>query len=244
MDFKMNLKSFMQKKIKQDGFYPGIVSFLFSTSFLRRRDLLNSIKNNSKYIGGHVLDVGSGDKPYQQLFKYKKYVGLDTEKSGHDHKEETIDVLYDGKNFPFKEASFDSILSFEVLEHVEDLDLMISEMARVLKKNGKLLITTPFIWNLHEEPYDFRRLTPYGLINIFEKNNFKIKKIEKISNDYSIIFQIMQLYLQEGTFHKNYLTRIFITPIICFYNLLGILSKIFPKTEKIYGGNLIVATKK
>jgi len=199
---------------------------LFSTSFLRRRDLLNSIKNNSKYIGGHVLDVGSGDKPYQRLFKYKKYVGLDTEKSGHDHKEETIDVLYDGKNFPFKEASFDSILSFEVLEHVEDLDLIISEMARVLKKNGKLLITTPFIWN------------------IFEKNNFKIKKIEKISNDYSIIFQIMQLYLQEGTFHKNYLTRIFITPIICFYNLLGILSKIFPKTEKIYGGNLIVATKK
>jgi len=53
-------------------------------------------------MNGIMLDFGCGSKPYKELFSVDKYIGLDIEKSGHNHKEEPIDFYYDGKTIPFK----------------------------------------------------------------------------------------------------------------------------------------------
>ena len=63
-----------------------------------------------------MLDFGCGSKPYKNLFKVKEYVGLDTEESGHNHRNEEIDVLYNGKQIPFVDNSFDSLFSSQVFK--------------------------------------------------------------------------------------------------------------------------------
>lgn len=61
-------------------------------------------------------------------------------------------VLYDGSIFPFQDNSFDAVLCLDVLEHVPNDSLMLSEIARVLKPDGMLVLTTPSI------EHDFREL--------------------------------------------------------------------------------------
>ena len=72
-------------------------------------------------------------------------------------------VFGDGKHLPFRDASVDTVLSTEVLEHVPRPELLVREMARVVKPGGKLLITVPFIQPLHELPSDYFRFTPSSL---------------------------------------------------------------------------------
>lgn len=213
-----------------------------SKRYLMKKYLKKELKKYSGDIRGKILDVGCGDKPYQEMFNYKSYTGLDTHNSGHDHSNEPVDVIYDGKNIPFKNKSFDSIISFEVFEHVEKLDKVISEISRVLKKNGKLLISYPFIWPLHEEPYDFRRITPHGIKEMLEREDFKIIKSSKTSQNFSSYFQIKNLYLEEIYLKFKRPWRYLLIPFVIVNNILGILFSTI-KTKKIYLGEIVLARK-
>ena len=61
------------------------------------------------------------------------------------------------------------ICMFEVLEHTEDPISAASNIYKILDTNGYLLLSTPFIFHIHDEPYDFFRFTKYGLKNLFSK---------------------------------------------------------------------------
>jgi ubiquinone/menaquinone biosynthesis C-methylase UbiE len=127
-----------------------------------RKGLLEAIRKHAPSLKGKLLDFGCGSKPYLLLFNVDEYIGLDFEKTGHDHSHEQIDVYYDGKTIPFKDDHFDSILCSEVAEHLFDLPAALGEMNRVLKKGGKLLLTCPFVWGEHEAPYDSARYTKFA----------------------------------------------------------------------------------
>ena len=98
------------------------------------------------------MDFGCGTKPYRTFFQVEEYVGVDFENPGHPHDNEQIDIFYDGKNIPLPDGYFDSVLSSEVFEHVFNIDEVLAEINRVMKSDGKLLITCPFAWNEHEVP--------------------------------------------------------------------------------------------
>ena len=84
------------------------------------------------------MDFGCGSKPYESLFvNAKKYIGIDVEVSGHNHKDSKVDVFYDGKTLPFADKSFDAVVCFEVLEHIFNPDEAITEIRRVLKGDGE-----------------------------------------------------------------------------------------------------------
>ena len=112
-----------------------------------RRDLLGKISQNAPELTGKLLDFGCGSKPYQSLFiNASEYIGLDYEGEGHSHKDEQVDVLYDGRHIPFPDNSFDSVFSSEVMEHLFNPDEMLPEINRVMKPGAKILITCPFVW--------------------------------------------------------------------------------------------------
>ena len=83
--------------------------------------------------------------------------------SGDSRLTSYADTTYDGGALPFSDNYFEGVLAFQVLEHVENLDFTISEIHRVCKPDGNVLITMPFIWPEHEMPYDFSRLTSVGI---------------------------------------------------------------------------------
>jgi ubiquinone/menaquinone biosynthesis C-methylase UbiE len=90
------------------------------------------------------------------------------------------DKFYDGETIPYDSGYFDCIICTEVVSHVKNLDTFFSEMYRVIKQDGLILITTPFITALSEYPNDFRRFTIAGLVNYCQKNKFNILDYEKI----------------------------------------------------------------
>lgn len=94
-------------------------------------------------------------------------------------------VTFDGVSIPFGDASFDTILCTEVLEHAAAPEALIAEIERVLKPGGTLLATVPFSARVHYAPYDFHRFTKFALKRMFA--SFKDVRIEERGNDIAVI---------------------------------------------------------
>jgi SAM-dependent methyltransferase len=70
-------------------------------------------------------------------------------------------------------GKFDTVLLLDVLEHVPDPAKVLSEIYRVLRPGGTLILSVPHLSRLHEEPYDFYRFTKYGLTHLLEVAAFR-----------------------------------------------------------------------
>lgn len=240
------MSNFNQKYLNQ-LFRPTLASVFLNPFFFYRRGLYKSVSNYAPLLEGEVLDYGCGLKPYKGLFiNSSRYVGVDIENPGHDHSKEEVDVYYDGRQLPFADNSFDSIFSSEVLEHVVDLVNSFSEIKRVVKPGGKILLTVPFSWMEHELPYDFRRFTKDGIVRLCEENGFRVIHVEIISHYTETLFQNWANYFYSFFQNRNkylrlLLVMIFISPI----NVFGVLVNVFlPKRKSLYLGTCIFAEKK
>lgn len=230
---------------KKQQFSPTFLSIFINPFFFIRRGLYKGISKNAGLLSGSLLDFGCGSKPYRNLFNVSSYIGVDIESKAHSHEKEPIDIYYNGKVLPFRNAQFDSVFSSEVLEHVFDLDEILCEINRVMKINGKGLFTVPFVWDEHEIPYDFGRYTQFGIKHVFNKAGFEIVSIEKTTHFTETLFQLWNLYLFYKFSTKNkylniLLNIIFISP----FTVIGIiLSGILPKANTLYHDNVIVVKK-
>ncbi len=117
-----------------------------------------------------TLDLGCGSGYYAQYFPNR--IGLDINKAP------AVDIVADAHNLAmFAAGEFNCILCAEVLEHLHSPQKAIDEMYRVLKKDGTLIITTRFLFPLHDIPGDYYRFTRYGLKHLLK--NFQILEMEE-----------------------------------------------------------------
>ena len=185
-------------KSKQD-FKPNYLGVLVNPYFITRHNLFKYIKKlSTKFIDGKLLDFGCGSKPYKFLFKVDEYIGLDTYKSGHLHKNENIDVLYDGKKIPFDDNSFDVGIEYGALHHV-DLDAALAELARVLKPEAKMLCVEA----LRHNPiiHLYRKRTPHL------RTEWEVEHILGIES-----FKIMEKYFEKIDVRFFHLTALGLVP--------------------------------
>ena len=110
-----------------------------------------------------LLDLGAGTAPYAPVYEnyFPATVTVDVPDSPHDVS--GVDVTATAEALPFESESFDLVLCTEVLEHCRKPEDVLAEIARVLKPDGFLFLTTPLMVGLHEQPRDFYRFTPFGL---------------------------------------------------------------------------------
>jgi SAM-dependent methyltransferase len=127
--------------------------------------------------GARVLDGGSGDAPYRELFSHCEYVTVDWPGSVYSAACEA-DIVASLEALPVPDQSFDAVLSTQVLEHVSDPAKVVSELFRVLTPGGHLWLTAPLVWPLHEEPFDFWRYTAHGLRHLLERAGFRVERLE------------------------------------------------------------------
>jgi SAM-dependent methyltransferase len=97
------------------------------------------------------------------------------------------DVLCDGAALSFASNSFDAVVCTEVLEHVSDPRRVVSECARVLKPGGVMLITVPFLYQIHADPHDFGRYTDYYWREVLAAAGFGVVEIEKQGTLWSVL---------------------------------------------------------
>lgn len=107
---------------------------------------------------GLVLDCGAGRRPVY----YENVVNFEI--APYD----TTDVLGVGEKLPFKDGSFDAVISIAVLEHVQDPFICAKEIGRVLKPGGKLYCAIPFLQPYHGYPHHYFNATHQGISRLFE----------------------------------------------------------------------------
>jgi SAM-dependent methyltransferase len=221
--------------------WPGIFVNPF---YIARSGLFDAICKYAPDLSGRLLDVGCGSKPYRTLFSVDEYVGLDID-SDIARDSNNADYYYDGNAFPFDDAAFDSVVCNQVLEHVFNPDAFLQEINRVLKPEGKLLLTVPFVWDEHEQPYDYARYSSFGLRALLEKNRFEVIVYKKIGGDASVIFQLINAYLYKITINLPRTIRELITVFIMgLFNIMGIVSaKFLPKNTDLFLDQIVIAKK-
>ncbi|MBD2077874.1 class I SAM-dependent methyltransferase [Phormidium sp. FACHB-592] len=212
--------------------------------YFARKGLYQHIKALSPSIKGKTLDVGCGQKPYQGLYPNSDYIGLEIG-SFETNCNRAADYFYDGVHFPFAEQEFDSVITNQVFEHVFNPDQFLSEIYRILKPEGFLLLTVPFVWDEHEQPVDYARYSSFGLKHILEANGFKVLEQRKSMADVRTLFQLANGYLYKKTVTKSNVLNSLITLVLMSpLNLLGeLLAIILPKNEDLYLDNIVLARK-
>ena len=128
---------------------------------IHRKPILSSLRDATPMLKGRLLDVGCGNKPYATILNCDEHVGIDVALSPHN--QSRFDRVFDGLTIPFGDATFDSVLCTEVLEHAREPRKLATEIGRVLKPGGYAFWTVPFVFPHHEQPYDFHRFTRYGI---------------------------------------------------------------------------------
>lgn len=168
----------------------GIVVKKKNPDYIHLYFLMKDIKEAlSRFANKRLLDLGCGNKPYKEWYDplTESSVGCDATQSS----ENVVDTICLASDLPYENESFDTVFSTQVLEHVFEQQQMINEAARVLKKDGYIILSVPFTWELHEEPYDFFRVTKHGLKEMFEKSGFQIEYIKANGGKWAALFQMM-----------------------------------------------------
>jgi len=228
----------------QQLFDPGPLGWMVNPFYLARRGLHRSLIGLLSELRGGVLDVGCGRMPYRRFVRAERYTGLDYDTPAR-RADGLADVLYDGGRFPFPDAEFDGALCTQVLEHVFTPEQFLGEIHRVLRPGGALVLTVPFIWDEHEQPYDFGRYSSFGLKTLLERNGFEVLNFEKASADAGAIAQICagwvyKLVARRGKVLRSLIQLLIIAPI----NLVGLLAAvILPRNLDFYLDNVVLARR-
>lgn len=109
---------------------------------------------------GDVLDVGSKDARYKQFMDYSSYDSLDIDSTYRP------DIVADIEWYE-SNKKYDTILLTQVLEHVKNPDIAIKRCHELLKDGGRLIVSTPFIFQEHG--MDYWRWTEEGLRLLFNR---------------------------------------------------------------------------
>tara|TARA_Y100000996_G_C22557921_1_gene656246 strand:- start:4284 stop:4925 length:642 start_codon:yes stop_codon:yes gene_type:complete len=153
-----------------------------------------------------VLVVGSGKDPYRNLFSedVEEYVRFDIEP--HDG---LTDVIGDIHEAPFDDNSFDCIFAIEVMEHLENPFLFKKEIKRMLKKGGSMVLTVPFIFHMHADPFDYWRPTKMALSELFD--DFDELSISNQGNRLHVILDLISTSFRNNNLFK--ILRVFNLPL-------------------------------
>lgn len=216
----------------------GVEAYL-STSYRRKKIDSLSEKHRGLY-NGIVLDIGGRDrgsfkKPKNEV---KKWIFADIVP---DFNPDMILDVTDMKNV--KSESIDVVSAMELFEHVNYPERGVAECYRVLKRNGALIASTPFLYGIHADPYDFQRWTGEKWKLVLNDTGFTSIEVTAMGTGMSVTLDMLKSTLRYSNPVIKYLS-------FFLYPLLDLIEKLdetkFVQRSvlgKNVGGYFIVAKK-
>ncbi len=180
---------------------------------ITRRALESFLSQNAS--SERVLDIGAGGSSYYKFFPNRVSIDIDPARNP--------DIVGDAHKLPFKDGEFNTILCTEVLEHLKDPRVAISEMKRVLVTGGVLILTTRFVYPIHDAPNDYWRFTKYGLAELFKE--WEIIKLVPETENFSTIAVLLQRMTFQTSLYLNKLTKFFLLLTALIVHKLNFLIK-------------------
>jgi len=145
--------------------------------------LLGSSESTARWVTEHargdVLDIGAADRWIEPHLKHvKRYIALDYPATGQELYDAQPCLFGSASQLPLQDDSFDTVILLEVLEHLERPHQALKEIQRVLRPGGTLILSLPFLYPVHDAPFDFQRYTRFGLERELKASGFQIEELE------------------------------------------------------------------
>jgi SAM-dependent methyltransferase len=195
-----------------------------------------------KYARKDLLDLGCGDVPLYEMYKDNVSSVCCCDWGNSYHKAVHLDFIADlNSNLPIKESSFDTVILSDVIEHLITPEKIFLEISRILRQDGILFLSVPFLHALHEEPYDYSRLTEYKLTHLCSVNNLKIIHLESYGGSFELFSLLILIHL--ARIQPDFMTVI-MKKLLLFMSLSKPGRRIYDKTARKFPlGYCLVAQK-
>jgi ubiquinone/menaquinone biosynthesis C-methylase UbiE len=215
--------------------------FVKLSKLLSRKGLYTFLDQELEKIpaGANVLNIGAGGDIGKTLRQHAerqhfKIMSLDIDEQRHP------DIVGDICTCDFKGLQFDAVVMAETLEHIPSPHLALENIHRNLKDGGRLILTAPFIFPIHDQPYDYYRFTRYGLAYLLRQ--FRDVSIQE-RNSWAETIDVLSVRL---IMDKNRLARalapIFVLLAFVKWPISFLLSRLI-RTNYITIGYVVTALK-
>lgn len=207
-----------------------------------RRKLLDKLLfKHSHLMRGKVIDIG-GKKlkkrgkflPPQQNIERWEYLNIDESTNP--------DYCCSAENIPVENSFFDTIIFCEILEHLEKPEKVLKEISRIIKPDGVLIASIPFLFPVHADPYDFQRWTKDKINKELLSLRFSEIEITPMGGPATVFHDIIIICIKRtNSIYLRLLLKVLLISITPFLNLMDNKSKILKKS--ITTGHFIIARK-
>ena len=145
-----------------------------------------------EHCRGTLLDLGCGKAPLYIVYKdlATSVTCVDWVNSYHDtgHADICCDI---SGGLPLADEQFETVLATDVLEHMPDPKAVWLEIARVLRPEGKVIVGVPFLYWVHEAPYDFFRYTRYKLAEFCRDTGLEVLILEPYGGAVEVVLDVL-----------------------------------------------------
>lgn len=200
---------------------------------------------------GRVIDIGCADRWVErQLPPGCEYIGIDYLATGKLMYGARPDLFADAATLPLQDASADTVVILEVVEHLRHPREALHEIARVLRPQGRLMLTMPFLYPIHDAPHDYQRYTAHGLAREIEAAGLRMDRIEPSLGSSETAGLVVNLAL--GGMGMEAIRRrspaVLLVPLIALVvpmvNLLAwLVGKLLPSWSGLTAGYVVQAVK-
>ena len=191
---------------------------------------------------GKLLDIGCGEGRYDDILgQHADFTaGLECDRRRYGSTCRP-GVWGSGLSLPFRDGCFDTVVSFQVLEHVPEPARMVQEIGRVLRPGGHLILTAPHMWGIHEEPNDYFRFTGFGLAHLSRAAGLRVIRVSAMAGYWVTAGARFCYYLQQ--FEKIRGLALLLRPL---YALVQLTAMVLDRAHRVEGDTwnfILVASK-
>ena len=205
--------------------------------YLHLSDLLQAVRAHASAEPLTILDFGAGGSPYRSLFPNAVYQTADLEGAASDYAIDQEGYV----NAP--DQHFDLVLSTQVLEHCRRPERYLAEVRRVLKEDGRLILSTHGLFEEHGCPYDFFRWTADGLRAVIEESGFQVRSMARVTVGPRAGFHLLQSAISQPLLDRQplpirLLGRVLFRVLLArrFWN--AFLDRVFPEYRVVMSSDL------
>lgn len=186
-----------------------------------------------QFVKGKTIDLGCGTMPFKNLLVNRATIYHTLDLRPHSEEVTYIGDIQDMSMIA--SASYDSAICLEVLEHVPNPSRAISEIYRILKPDGILIISVPHLSRLHDEPYDYFRFTNHGLRYLLEHKGFEVSEIKRKGGLFSFLGHQISTVLLSGVWFVPGLRQ------IAWFLNRWLITQLCHRMDKLFDGTGIFA---